>query len=531
MLRNDLAYAVRSLAKRPGFSLVVIVTLALGIGANTAIFSVVDAVLLRPLPFAEPDQLVRVRGGTWGSQEFGNLSPMDFLDLRDRTRRLQSLAAFNNYADATLTGAGEPVRLAGTRVTDAFFRVLRVAPARGRDFRPDDDRPDAPPVAMLANGFWLRQFSGDPTIVGRIIRLNSVPTTVIGVLPADFRHPFPEDARQPDIYVPFRLDPKENNRGGHYLQAIGRLRADASLADARADLETIAGDLERIYPRTNTGRTVRLVPLFDSVIGSARTPLLILQGTVALVLLIACANLANLMLARSTLRRRELAVRQAIGATRADLVRQVLVESGVLALSGGAVAVGVAFGAIRALDAIGADRIPRLEGVALDSSVLLFTLALCVATAVAFGLGPALAAVRASTADALKDGARGAGAGAIHRRAQETLVAGEIALTVVLLVGAGLLVKGFIRLSGVDPGFQPERVLTLRTSLPLARYPEGDEIPFYRALEDRLHVLPGVSRVGAVNILPLTPNYSCDGFDIVGRPPAPAGRQPCAEAR
>jgi putative ABC transport system permease protein len=528
MLYQDFRYALRSLIKRPGFAAVAIITLALGIGANTAIFSVVNAVLLRPLAFPEPDRLTFVKGGS--RAEIGNLSPMDFLDLRERTQRFESLAAFNNYADATLTGVGEPERIAGTRVTAGFFALLRVRPALGRDFLTADDQPDAPRVAILGNGFWRRRFGGDSSIVGRTVHLNSVPNEIIGVLPAEFRHPFPEDARQPDVWVAFRLDRKENNRGGHYLEALGRLRAGASLLDGQEDLTAIASDLERTYPRTNAGRIVRVMPLFESVVGSARTPLLILLGTVVFVLLIACANLANLMLARSTSRRKEIAVRQAIGATRADLVRQSLTESFVLALVGAGAGLGVAYVAIRTLALVGANRIPRGDGISLDIAVLLFTLAVSAFTSVAFGLGPALAATGPGTPEALKEGGRESGEG-LHRSAQQALVIGELALALMLLVSAGLLVKSFLRLSSVDPGFRPAQVLTVKTSLPLARYPEGDEIPFYRQLEDRLRALPGVLRVGAVNILPLSPNYSCDGFEIVGRPPSPPGEQPCAEER
>jgi putative ABC transport system permease protein len=532
MLPQDVKYAIRALIKRrPGFTIVAVATLALGFGANTAIFSVVHAVLLRPLPFADPDRLALVRGGTRGAPEPGNLSPMDFLDLRASMRRWESLAAFNNYADATLTGAGEPERVAGTRVTNGFFDVLRVVPALGRDFRRGDDVPGAPPVAIVAHGFWRRRFGSDPSIVGRMVELNSVPTEIIGVLPPGFRHPLPEDGRQPDVWVPFRIDPVDNNRGGHFLEAIGRLRRDATPADGLADLSTIAGDLERLYPRTNSGRIVRVAPLFESMVGSTLAPLEILSGVVALVLLIACANLANLALARSAARRKEMAVRTALGATRADLVRQCLAESLLVAVAGTAVGLAIAVGAIRASAIVGSTRLPRAESISVDPAVLLFTLAVCGATTIGFGLGPAVASARSGTPDALKDGGRDASDAVPNRRARQVLVGGELALTLMLLVAAGLLIKSLHRLSGVDPGFQANHVLTLRTSLPLARFAEGDEIPFYQQLEGRVHALPGVVRVGAVNILPLSPNYSCDGFDIVGRPMPPPGQEPCAEAR
>src|SRR5581483_4902857 len=322
MLWMDIRFAIRSLLKQPGFAGVAIVTLALGIGANAAIFSIVNAVLLRPLPFPDVDRIVRVRGAIIGTSGFDNLSPMDFIDYRSRARRFDRLAAYNNYADATLTGTGEPERIAGTRVSADFFGVVHVTPMMGRDFTTDDDGPDAPRVALLAYGFWKRRFGADPAIVGRTIALNNMPTQVIGVLPASFRHPFPDNARQPDVFVPFRLDRTENNRGGHYLQAIGLLTRGASLADGQADLAAIARELAHDYPKSNTGRTVTVEPILDAMVGETRTPLYLLFGTVIFVLLIACANLANLLLARSTARQREIAIRTAIGASRGQLVRQ-----------------------------------------------------------------------------------------------------------------------------------------------------------------------------------------------------------------
>jgi len=529
---RDARFAVRALAKRPGFAAVAMATLALGIGANTAIFSLIHAVLLRPLPYADAERVVRVRGATVGTNEPGNLSPMDFLDFQGRMRRFDRLAAYNNYADATLTGAGDPERLAGTRVTADFFAVLHVTPALGRDFRADDDQPGARAVAIFTNGFWKRRFASDPSVVGRTVYLNSVPTDVIGVLPASFRHPFPENAREPDVFVPFKLDRKENLRSGHYLQAIALLKPDTTIADGQADLASIASDLEHEYPESNTGRTIAIQPLFDSMVGGARSALYILLGTVVFVLLIACANLANLLLARATSRQREIAVRRALGASRAQLLRQFLVESVVLAAAGGVCGLLLAVWAVRALAVLGADRIPRADGINIDFSVMLFTLALSIVTGLVFGVGPAVYATRAHADGhgALKDGGR-TGEGRMQRRAQQSLIVSEVALALMLLVSAGLLVKSFWKLEHVDPGFRADHVLTFKTSLPIARYPEGDEIPFYQHVEARLAPLPGVRRVGAVQILPLSSDYSCDGFDIEGRPPSAPGQQPCAEHR
>lgn len=530
MVWTDLRFAIRALLKRPGFTGVAVATLALGIGANAAIFSIVNAVLLRPLSYPDVDRIVRVRGSSVLTHQVGNLSPMDFVDLQARTRRFERLAAYNNYADATLTGAGEPERIAGTRITADFFSILHVTPLAGRDFDVDDDQPGSPGVAILSYGFWTRRFASDRAIVGRTVQLNSVPTTIIGVLPATFRHPFPENARQPDVFVPFKLDRKENNRGGHYLQAIGLLRPGASFTDGHTDLAMIAGDLEREYPTSNTGRTIVLERLLDSMVGETRSALLILFGTVMFVLLIACANLANLLLARSASRRKEIAVRQALGASRLQLVRQFLIESVVLALTGGAVGLVIAATAVRIVAALGADRIPRGDTLSIDATVTLFAFVLSIVTGLVFGVGPALLAARADAHDALGEGGR-SGDGQLQQRTQQTLVASEMAMALILLICAGLFVKSFLRLRNVDPGFRADQVLTLRASLPIAKYPEGDEIPFYRRVDERLQVLPGVRRVGAINILPLSGNYSCDGFDIEGRPASAPGQQPCAESR
>ena len=529
MAVTDIRVAVRALVKRPGFSMVALLTIALGIGANAAMFSVVHAVLLKPLPYPNADRIVRVRGANLLTHEPGNLSPMDFLDLHDRTRRFTKLAAYNNFADATLTGAGEPERIAGTRVTAEFFSALGTPPALGRDFRADDDQPGVPRVAVLSDGFWRRRFGADPSIVGRKVQLNSVATEIIGVLPAWFRHPLPEDAREPDVFVPVAIDRRENTRSGHFLQAIGLLAPGVSPAVGQAELVAIAADLERQYPASNVGRSVRIQPLLESMVGDTRRTLLVLFGTVAFVLLIACVNLANLLLARSTARRKEIAVRQALGASRFQLMRPLLTESLVLATAGGAAGLLIARGAIRVFSTLGADRVPRGGAIDIDPTVLLFALALSVVTGVLFGLGPAWLATRRDVQAGLQSG-RGE-EGRIDPRAQRALIVSEIALALTLLVGAGLLVKSLWRLQQVDPGFRPDHVLTLRTSLPLARYPEGDEIPFYQRVEERLAALPAVRAVGAINILPLVSDYSCDAFTIEGRPPVPRGQEPCAEHR
>jgi putative ABC transport system permease protein len=353
---------------------------------------------------------------------------------------------------------------------------------------------------------------------------------VVGVLPASFRHPFPENARQPDVLVPFRIDRRENLRSGHYLQAIARLSPGATIADARSDLQGIAADLERQYPDSNTGRGVAVQPLLESMIADTRPALAVLLGAVALVLIIACANLANLFLARSTARVKEIALRQALGASRWQVVRPIVAEGGLVAATGAVSGLVLASWIVRAFAALGADRIPRGDTVAVDARVALFAFALAAVAALVFSAAPAIHAVRTDGQSALKETGRGVGT-AIHRRAHRALVASEMALALMLLVSAGLLLESFWKLQHVDPGFRAASVLTFRTSLPLARYPEGDEIPFYQQLETRLTRVPGVERVGAVHILPLSADYSCDAFEIAGRDPFPPGAGPCAEHR
>jgi putative ABC transport system permease protein len=530
MFVRTLAIAGRSLLGRPSLTLVAALTLALGIGANTAIFTVVNAVLLRPLAYPDSARLVKVAGTLSREERVGaNLSPPDFQDFERDNTVFDRMSAIGTVGFVTLTGGGDAERLNATRVSAGFFETLRVEPALGRGFRPDEDIPNGPRITVIADGIWRRRFGADARILGRTVLLDAVPHTVIGILPPSFRHPEPDLQREPDVYQLFQWEAGQVSRSGRYIRAIGRLREGRTLSEARAELRGLAAGLEQRYPETNIGRSVSVEWLQDDIVGDARRALLILLGAVGVVLVIACANVASLLLASGSGRQKELAIRAALGASRARIVRQLLTESLVLASMGGAAGFVLAIWATRALTAMSAGILPRADAIAVDTTVLLFTAMASLATGVIFGIAPALNVSRLDLERTLRQGGRSSQSQA-GRRTREALVAGEVALALVLLMASGLLIRSFWNLRAVDPGFDPERVLTLQISLPLARYPEGDQIPFYQRLYERLGALPGVDAVGAVNILPLTGNYSCDGFQIDERPVA-KGRTSCAEAR
>jgi putative ABC transport system permease protein len=530
MLIQDLRYAFRSFAKRPAFAAIAIVTLALGIGATTASFSVVQAVLLRPLDYAEADRLVKVDGFDRKEGEPTNLSPADFLDFQRDNSVFERMGADGYVGLFTITGGrGEPERVGGVQLTEGFFATLQVPPALGRLFVPEDDRPGAPRTAVLSDGFWRRRFGADPSIIGSTITINAVPTAIVGVLPASYRHVRVTPERPAEVFVPFRFDPVQANRGAHFILGTARLKPGVTAAQAQAELRGLAGRLEQQYPDDNTDQDVRVTPLLESLVGPARPMLLLLSAAVGFVLLVACANVANLLLARGMGRMRELGVRAAMGADRRRLVRQLLTES--LALSGLGAAGGllVAFWATRALTVLAAAGMPRADAIRIDAPVFAFAIAAALVTSLLFGLLPALQLSRLDLNDTLKEGGRQHGA-AIGRGARELLVAGEVAMSIVLLIGAGLLVRSLWELQRVDPGFAADKLLTMEVSLPTARYDEGDQVPFYQRLEARVIGLAGVSGVGAVNILPLSSNYDSRGVQIEDHP-RPAGQGASPQAR
>ncbi|HVT61428.1 MAG TPA: ABC transporter permease [Thermoanaerobaculia bacterium] len=533
-LRQDLRYALRTLAAQPGFSAVALLTLALGIGANSAIFSLVNAVLLRPLPYPGPERLVRISGvSAEEPNTAANISAQDFRDFERQSRLLSSLGAHSSVLGGTLTAGGEAEQVGLARVSSGFLRALGVTPALGRFFRPDEDRAGAPDLVILSDGLWHRRFAGDRGIVGRPILVNELPRMVVGVLPPAFRFPTPESiggSNTPELLVPIDFDPNVNSRSGRWLEAVGRLRPGAAAAAASAELGAIAARLERLYPGDDFHKSARATPLAGELVGGTRPALLLLAGAVGLVLLIACANLANLLLARGAARQREIAIRAALGAARGRVVRQLLTESLALSLAGGLLGLLLAAGTVWTLRDRGIASLPRGEAAGIDGAVVAFTLVLACATGLACGLAPALHGSRPDLQASLKSAGPAQSADRGAGRLRRLLVVSEVALSLLLLYGAGLLIESLWRLERVDPGFVPERVVTLRLALPLSRYPEGSESRFYDRLYERVAALPGVTAVSGANILPLDGDYSCDGIQIDERP-LPQGQQPCAEAR
>ncbi len=499
ILLNDLRHATRRLLRSPGFTALAVLTVGLGVGATTVMFSAVHGVLLKPLSYPEPDRLVMIRGATRARPgRPGVISYPDYRDWRHQSRSFESIAALR-AADVTLAGPGGPERLEGARVTASFFQALRVVPALGHLFPTEVDQPGGEPVAVLGHGLW-RRLGADPTLVGRSITLSGQPHTVIGVLPASFRPP--REVERAQVFAPLALDGDSlEQRGNRSLVAIGRLRSGVSIDQARAELAAVALRLEKEHP-DNAGVGAMVESLHADTVGELRRPLLVLLGAVAFVLLIACTNMANLVLPRALARRREVAIRAALGAGRSRLVRQLLTESILLGVVGGAAGLGLAHWGLDALVALAPASTPRLQDIALDGRVLGFSLALSLVTGVAFGLLPALSAARTDVQAALHESGRSPSL-ARHPGAR-LLVVAEIALSLVLMAGAGLLLESFRRLLSVDPGFDPHDVLTFAVSLPGSRYPRPDQrAAFYADLLERVRTLPGVISAAAITPLPL----------------------------
>jgi putative ABC transport system permease protein len=521
-LRQDVAYGVRSLRMTPAFSAIAVLTLALGIGANTAIFSVINGVLLRPLPFPHAERLARISTRFTGfGFDYSSLSEPELLDFQRETRSFEVVAGFASRGYG-MTGEGEPERVGGLRATATIFRVLGIQAARGRVFLPEEDAPGHDGVVVISDALWRRRFGADPAIVGRTIALNGIRRTVVGVLPRsfDFRD---LASRVTDVIVPLALNLDTlSGRSAHYLEAIARLKPGVPVERASAEAATIAARLTKAYPsnypeKLGFGATVR--GLRDSWVGSMRPALLVLAGAVGFVLLIACANVANLLLARGEARQRELAIRVALGAGRARIVRQLLTESVLLALVGAAVGLLLAPWGVNALLSVNPQGLPLVQRVSVDVPVLAVTLVLTLATALLFGMMPALEASRADVHVVLKEGGRGTAGGRRGQRTRAALVAGQVALAVVVVTGAGLLLKSFWRLQRVDPGFDSSSALAFDLALPAARYKSDSQVvAFYERLLERLAALPGVEAAGAVTIMPLSGETSNWDIEIEGRP-------------
>ncbi|HEY4597805.1 MAG TPA: ABC transporter permease [Thermoanaerobaculia bacterium] len=523
---KDIRFGLRTLAKTPGTTLAALIALALGIGANSAIFSVVSGVLLKPLPYPEPDRLMSLinKNPQAGLPRFP-LSIPDFEDFRRQTRTFEGLAAYMT-GRFNLTGGDRPEAIQGAAVTAGFFHILRREPVLGQAFRPEDERPGGGKVVVLSEGLWRRRFGADRGIVGRGVILDGESYTVLGVAPSGLDYP-----EKRELWVPLTLDGKPS-RGAHYLSVVGRLKPGATLKQARAEMTEIAGRLERQYPDSNTGWGTVVIPLAELEVEDIRTALLILLVFVGFVLLIAVADVANLLLARVASRDREIALRTVLGAGRGRLVRQMLTETLILFLAGGAVGLLLAAWGVRALVALDPEGIPRSGEIHLDSRVLLFTLAVSLGAGLLCGLVPALTVAGRRLGEALKEGGRAVAGSIRGRLVRDGLVLAQIALTLALLLGAGLLIRSFARLRSVDPGFRPQGVLTAGMDLPPAKYPDKQrQIAFYQALLERVRALPGVEQAGVFFPLPLSGDDMILIFAVEGRPAPPPNQEPATSVR
>jgi putative ABC transport system permease protein len=534
-LWQDLRYGVRMLLKHPGFTFIAVLTLALGIGVNTALFSVVNAILLRPLPYAEPERLVQVYEGNaqQGYDRF-SFSLANFVDHRDQQSGFEQMAAYYRW-NANLTGAGEPERVQVAIVSASFFPLLRVQPLLGRGFLTEEETPGKNNVVVLSYGLWQRRFGGDPGILNQSVNLSGNVCTVVGVLPADFQFPDPfgsnplsEAAPKVDLLRPIGYDPKNlGDRGSHFLQVLARLKPGVELTQAQTELRAIAGRLEQQYPDRNKGWTVNVFALQDEVVRNVRPVLLLLLAAVAFVLLIACANVSNLLLARAAARQKEMAIRLALGAPRARLLRLLLTESLLLALAGGAVGLALAYCAMRAFISFSPANVPRTNEIHLDGIALLFTFGTTLATSVAFGLLPTLQASKPGVNTTLKEGGRQA-VNRARPRTRGLLVVAEVALSLLLLIGAGLMIRTFISFQRVNPGFRTDNLLTMKLALPSKKYPKPEQqVAFYKQVIERVRALPGVLGVGAVSDLPLAEG-GFFAFIIEGRASASPQDDPSA---
>jgi len=528
----DLRFALRTLRKHPGFTAIVILTLALGIGANTAIFSVVDAVLLRPLPFAQPDRLVTIAESNhpFDLSSRNEVAPGNFLDWRTRNHVFSEIAGFH-FAGYTLTGSDRPERVQIALTSAGMLHLLGLRPKLGRDFQPADDRDGAPRVAMLSADFWQERFASDPAIVGKTIYLDTNPYTVVGVLPPGVALP----GRDVQFWIPLEqaISPAEMRwKDSHYLDVYARLKPNVTLAQASDEMNRVAAQLKQESPDTNSGAAALVIPLQADLSADIRPALLILLAAVAFVLLIACANVANLLLVRSTARGKEIAVRLALGAGKSRILRQLLTESLLLSLAGGAAGLLVANWTRQLLLALSPTTLPQLNIIETDGRVLLFTFLISVATGVLFGLSPAFRITGLSLSTTLHGASRSSTSGKSTQRLRNLLVVAEIAISLVLLVGAGLTIRSFLALHGVNLGFRSDHTLTVRITIPKDKYAKDEQVvSFYDTVLQHVRSTPGIEDAGLISYLPLTGDSFDNSFDVVGRPPRPPSDRAYAQVR
>ena len=532
-LIQDARYSIRTLAKRPAFAIIAVLTLALGIGANTAIFTVVDAALIRSLPYENPDALVHF-WETTQKQDFSQheASYPDYLDLREQNRVFEDMAGYNQ-GSLTLTARDGSERLRAARVTSSFFPLLGVKPTLGRTFLEGEDQPGAEPTVIISHGLWQRRFGSDSQIIGQTISLNGESFTVVGVLPPQFKFARVGDA---EVWVPLNPLPFQvSRRNLYWLNVIARIKSGVTLKQAQSEMDSFAEQFQQQHPDSHTGTGILLVNLQEEIVGRVKPVLLALVGAVAFVLLIACANVANLLLARSAGRRKEIAVRIALGASRLRLIQQLLTESLVLALAGGVLGLLWALWGVELLVAAIPESLlsfmPYLEGLSINAGVLCFTAAITLLTGIIFGIAPALQATKQELHESLKEGGRSSG-GYSRARLRNALVVAEVALALVLLVGAGLMMRSLVRLLQVDPGFDTNNLLTFQITLPDSKYSEMPQaLAFHQQLIARIEALPGVRGVGTTSLRPLSGGGNTASFMIEGQPAPDPARKPEGNVR
>jgi putative ABC transport system permease protein len=525
---RDLRYSFRLLINSPGFTAIAVLSIALGIGANTTVFSVINAVLLKSLPYKDPDSLVLLWGNSKAEERLkgrNQVSATDAADYRSQSSAFEEVATFAGWFPI-MSGGTEAERIPAIQVGDGFFKVMKGTPQLGRVFTPEEQEEGKDFVIVLSHALWQRRFAGDPNIVGKSVLLNGRPYNVVGVMGPDFR-PLPASLVAPEgqFYRPVAEKYDDTARDERHLRAIGRLKPGATIAQAQSDVNVIAQRLEQQYPKSNKNQAINVVSLTDEIVGDIRPTLWTIFGAVVFVLLVACANVANLLLARASVRYKEITIRSAIGAARSQLVRQLLTESLLLSFIGGLLGLGLTLWGISLVSSLGSKINPMFQDIQLDTRVLLFTLGISIVTGLIFGLAPALQISKPNLTESLKEGGRGSGAGGSRNRLRSALVVSEIAMTLVLLVCAGLLIRTVMQLRNVNTGFDPQNILAMNIGLPAIKYPKPEnQIAFFKQATDRIASLPGVKAAGITSVLPFSDNFDGRGL-VVEDQPRPRGEE------